>query len=227
MNYLEYIEGKASKNRDFSKPSKEKALELLEQIEKSLESGEPNAYAIGQHMSELFRFFAPKDTAKTVADDPEKWALQAVSKDPMRLVLNAAHIHNERKELCAVDGKRLHLVAGYTKHADGGILPDGTHLPESEREKEYGTFPNYSQVIPPETTERPGLVWTTGPGTGKDATRDTVIDGLGARISERFYKEAVAGMKNPRFWMSDCLSPLLIKDAETNRLAVIMPIRCS
>jgi hypothetical protein len=227
MNTQEYIEGKQSKRFDFSKPTKEKALELLEQIEKSIESGEPNGYVIGRHISELFRFFAPKDTAKTVADDPEKWALQAVSKDVTRHNLNTAFIHGDRKELAATDGRRLHLVTGYTQHADGGILPDGAHLPESEREKEYGTFPGYQRVIPPETTERIGLVWTTGPGTGKNATRDTVIAGLPTRILELFYKEATAGMKNPRFWMSDCLTPLLIKDAETNRLAVIMPIRCS
>ena len=222
----EYIEGKTSKKFDFSKPSKAKALELLEQIEKTIESGEPNWYAIGQHIAELFQFFAPKDTAKTVADDPEKWVLQAASKDVKRLSLNTAFVHGERKELCATDGKRLHLITGYTDHADGGILPDGKHLPESERETEYGTFPDYQRVLPPETTERPGLVWTIGPGTGKNATRETVIDGMRTRIFERYYREATAGMKNPRFWMTDCMSPLLIKDAETNRLALIMPIRC-
>jgi hypothetical protein len=218
-----YKEGKDSKRFDFSKPSKEKALELLEQIEKSIESGEPNGYAIGQGMAELFKFFAPKDTAKTTAEDPEKWVLQAVSKDPVRLVLNTAFIHGERKELIAADGARIHLVTGYTKHPDGRLLPDGSLL--SERESAYGTFPNYSQVIPPETTERPALVWETGPGTGKNATRETMIDGQKTRICDRFFREAVAGMKNPRFWMSYELSPLLIKDAETSRLAVIMPVR--
>jgi len=224
----EYTEGKDSKKFDFSKPSKEKALELLELIERALTEDEtPNGYAIGRNMSELFRFFAPKDSPKTTAADPEKWALQAVSTDKTRLVLHTAFIHGERKELAACDGRRLHLVTDYTKHESGGLLPDGDYIPESERADQYGTFPNYTQVIPPETTERPGLIWSTGPGTGKDATRDTLIDGLPTRICERYFLEATAGMKAPRFWMSDCLSPLLIKDADTGRLAVIMPIRVS
>ena len=161
---------------------------------------------------------------KTNTAETEKWALQAVSpKEDGRLSIQTAACING--QLAASDGQRLHIVENYTKHTDGGLRPDGSYIPEAEREEEYGRFPNYLQVIPYDPQERPNLVWEIGPGTGKDATRETMIGEEKTRLSERCFKEATAGMKAPRFYMADEMNPLLIKDAETNRLAVIMPFR--
>ena len=220
----DYAEGKEAKKYEMSIPSKKIAYDLIKDLNEMIQADEPDFYRIGNYIADLQRFFRPKDTPKTIAKDDVKWCLQAASPEKdNRKPIQTAYIDPERHELAACDGRRLHLIKNYTSHDSGGILPDGKHIEEAERADSFGTFPNYPQVIPAAKTERV-FDWSIGPDM-KGATRQAEIDEDIITIKEKYYKEAVAGMIEPKFYCDDYLNPILITDEQTNRLAIIMPIR--
>ena len=222
----DYITGKKSEKYDFTTITKKAALKLLEDIDGELRTDTPNGHDLGVDIAKLLRFFTPNPTSKQITEDDEKWVLQAArKKDGTRECLESAYINEEANDLVCTDGRILLISGSYTKHSSGGLLLNGDHISEAERDEKYGAFPDYKRVIPAKSTERPGLIWEVGRLTGKNATRETMIDGITTRIKETYYQQAIAGMKKPQFFMGDALSPLLIIDDETNRTAVIMPIR--
>ena len=225
MNKQDYISGKESKKFDLKKPSKKVAFEIIEKLNNELLEDFPDGHKIGMYTADLERFFAPKETSKAVAQDHVKWCLQAVSpKKDNKLSIQTAYIDGDCSTCVASDGGRLHSFLNYTSNNSGGILPNGVVIKEEERQDVFGTFPSYKQVIPHNSPKRDGIVWQKGPIIKNEHTIETEIDGQKTRLNERYYKEAVAGMEAPEFFMFDYLSPLLIKDCSTKRLAVIMSI---
>lgn len=238
MNTQDYKAGKESQKFNLKKPSKKEMETLLDDLNSLMYEGikeqpgpdsNPDGYKIGQTIAQLQRYFAPNDTAKTTASNPVKWCLQAVLKDGTRKPLRAAKVIDEK--LVGCDGRRLHILQSYTEHSDGAILPNGTWISEEEYTKEFGTFPNYKQVMPVDTVPQPDINFSVRPDFKKQLLYDvtTYPNGNGepvketAGLDEKFHKQAIAGMENPAYSTRECMSPLVIEDGD--RYAVIMPIR--
>ena len=223
-----YTEGKESQKFNLKKPTKKEMEELLDSLEALVLAEQQDGYNLGANIARLMRYFAPNDTAKTVAQDPVRWCLQAVSVDLSRLRINAAKIIDGC--LVATDGVRLHILKNYTDHEDGALLADGTWISEAEYSKEYGTFPEYKNAIPDNPKTRPPIQFSVDQksnrllfeienksGTGYDSQKSTCC------LIEARYKQAVAGMENPSFKMDGELSPLVLESGD--RKAVIMTTR--
>ena len=236
MNKQEYFEGKESQKFNLKKPSKKEIESMLYSLDGLLLEDTQNGYKLGVALANLQRYFAPNDTAKTVASDSVKWCLQAIwTKDGSRKALSVAKIVDGT--LIATDSRRMHVLSNYAEHKDGALLPDGTWISEEEYTKEFGTFPNYKQVMPCDPKPQPDVVFSVrqdAPGRAglsykKGQLSYYVADALGnpqeCCLDGKYYKQAVAGMEKPSYCQTDELSLLVVESGD--RYAVVMPIRIS
>ena len=227
MKNIDYDAGKESQKFNLKKPTRKEMEASLSSLDDLLMANFRDDYALGVAVAKLHKYFAAKDPAKTVASDDVKWVLQAVAKTVVKKAMQVAKIMDGK--LIAVDGHRMHILSNYTEHEDGALLPNGSWISEAEYKKEYGTFPDYKQVIPRGTHPQPDITFSARPDTKNDLLF-TVIEnkGMDNQVTETeglygtYYKQAIAGMENPSY-SAYILGPLVIESAD--RYAAIMPIR--
>jgi len=199
---------------------------LLDKVIENIHDGEPTDQGtIEQIIGYAIQRTMPK--SKKADGAGARWVLQAKSTDETRYVLNWA-IYNERDgETVATDGRRMHILKGYHFDRPGVYAWNGI---EYKQEMDYGTYPNYQQVIPHyDKADRVESLEDLGPiETGKDAAHDYLVkwkDGreVKARFNARYIAEATNGTESPAFYLVDELTPLVIKSE--HRTAIIMPMR--
>ena len=220
-------EGKHIVRFDLKKPTKAKALMVLQALEEAIVN--KHYLDVGAQLQQLARFFAPNIPAKTIAKDGLRWSLQSASTDPTRPTITMGKVFGEY--VVSTDGRRLHKSKHGKDVTDGAFLRDGTHISGDEYEK-IGTFPNYEQVVPAygvgdKFTPKVSVLLKRN----QDDKNLLIIrtNELGKTVvDEKLWNQAIAGMENPEFSQGDaCMNSIMITDKATDRLVVLMPVRTS
>jgi len=209
---------------------------LLDSIIKDIHTGtQTDVGTIEQVVAYAIRQMMPK--SKKANETGAKWVHQAASIDKMRAVINWSIYDKAHDCTIAVDGRRLHLVAGYQFAIPGKYAWDGADYKTEEEFSRVGTFPNYRQVIP-DIGREDRLINIEDLGaieTGKDAVHDyelTWCDGEKRRVgfNGRFIVEMLNGSTAPEYFLKrnttdkgEVLTPLKVVDG--NRIGLVMPFR--
>ena len=73
MKEQEYKDGKESQKTNLKKPTKREMEDTLNSLEMLVLEQPQNGYRLGIALAKLQRYFAPNDTAKTIAKNGIKW----------------------------------------------------------------------------------------------------------------------------------------------------------
>jgi DNA polymerase III sliding clamp (beta) subunit (PCNA family) len=158
------------------------------------------------------------------------WTVRAMSKDPIKINLNAVYIN--AGNMVASDGHRMHLAE---INLDGTPLEEGLYevIKNSKdqiilQEIEGEGLPNYKQVIPEGETQKTVELVFENPRKGKanhSRTYSQTIRALKENLvlDYNLFSQAIEGMDTATFKVFTDNGPVVLKSG--NKLAVIMPMK--
>ena len=216
----EYKTALAYTRTQLPKPTKKEAHNMVKFLMVNLE-GEGIKGRDFACLHDLLRYFTAPPTNAKARNNLQTWVLLATSKDKTRHSITRAFVDDGM--LVATDGRRLHMTPT-TLPDKSTVLRDGTVLTEAESGN-YGTFPNYRQVLPEHHTKTEYTVTGTGEYKGDTTVIVEVANGATCEYNEEWFTLCI--MHCPLMYVDD-ISPELhsaLFKSEDGSQAVLTPTR--
>ena len=183
------------------KPNKEKAFNTLKDI---IKTG-----ADDEKLATLYSFFIPPIPAKSKT--LEHWVAKALAKKDIRDYLK--YLYVTKGIMVATDGHRL--------HCSPINLDDGFYNSQLSKIDVNYNYPDIRRVIPNEkdmTRFNGELMLSDKEGLSVYKLEDVYIQ-------KTYFDDAMSGITEPEIYLHGSIDQVLIKDRNSARFAVVMPIK--